>query len=342
MTTLTHTRTGFTLSSALVAALTDRKRSHRAPSMGGAQRETELLTLYTSEPQHKIDALTAAFTEDNPDIKIDVLRAPTRELTARIEAEQLAGTIGADVLLAADSATFESYKNRDLLLEYLPRDVFSLHANVIDPDGFYVGTRIIPTVICYNTEFDVVAPRSWKQLAENRFYGRLALPNPQVSGAAAHNLAVWRETLTLGPRWIETIASHRPNVAHSNSWVGELVAAGVQHVGIVTDHVARELAAKGLPIAIQYPTDGAPYVTQPVAIFRHTAHPDAAKRFLDFLVSKQGQELAVTQHYLPVRRDVQPPNGFPRRSGVRLLAPAPIETTATRTGTLDNFTALTH
>ncbi|MFO7689878.1 MAG: substrate-binding domain-containing protein, partial [Cryobacterium sp.] len=67
------------------------------------------ITVYTSEPQEKIDAIVAAFNEDQPDVTVEVFRAGTGDLTARIEAERTTGDVRADILLAADSATFETY-----------------------------------------------------------------------------------------------------------------------------------------------------------------------------------------------------------------------------------------
>lgn len=279
---------------------------------------TTTITLYTSEPPHKIDRITAAFTKLNPEIEVEVFRAPTGELKSKIEAEALAGQIKADVLLAADAPTFERYKQQGRLLKYRPADARLLHRDLVDPDGFYVATRIIPTVICYNTNAGVLAPRSWKALAEARFFNRIAIASPRISAASAHNTTVWYETPRLGRQWLEALSANQPRVAYSNSWVGELVAAGLCEVGIVTDHVARELVARGAPIAISYPSEGSPFVTQPVAIVGTTEVADAAKLFVNFLLSQEGQQIAAEQHYLPVRPDVQPLKGFP---GIRLLPP---------------------
>lgn len=186
------------------------------------------LTLYTSEPQPKIDALITAFTTENPDIEVDVLRARTGR--SRSATEAAAGEIHADVLLAADAPTFERYKQDDLLMRYLPADVFALQPEVVDPEGHYGGTRMIPTAISYHTKDGSSPPTSWKELTDSRFQGRIALPNPQVSGAAAYNTAVWKATSWLGESWLNGLAANRPMVAQSNGWVGGLVAAGIRRL----------------------------------------------------------------------------------------------------------------
>ena len=189
----------------------------------------------------------------------------------------------------------------------------------IDPDGFYVGTRIIPTVIAYNTDEITEPPTSWAELTEPGYADRIILPNPDVSGAAAFNAAAWSLHPDLGEEWIEQLGANNPQVAESNGPVSQAVAEGSRPVGIVVDYLVRDLAAQGSPIAVSYPDEGVPYITQPGAVFADAPNPEAAKLFLDFLVSKKGQELAVDQNYLPVREDAGSPEGAPALADISLF-----------------------
>jgi iron(III) transport system substrate-binding protein len=310
------------------------------PAAAGTESSGGTLTVYTSEPQAKIDALNAEFTAANPDIEVQVYRAGTGDLNARIASERETGSIGADVLLAADAPTFEGYKDENLLLQYTPADVSALNPEIVDPDGYYVGTRIIPTVIAYNTGAVSEPPTSWQQLADPKYKGQITLPNPDVSGAAAFNTAVWLNEESLGQPWLEGLAANEPIVAESNGPVGQSVAAGTQPIGIVVDYLVRELAEKGSPIALEYPTDGVPYISQPAGIFADSKNQDAAKKYVDFLVGKQGQELAVEQQYLPVRGDVGTPAGAPALADLNLLNPDLDEITASQPEAVKRFTEL--
>lgn len=304
-----------------LAACSEPGTSDKSTPSATESNESTSLRVYTSEPQAKIDELVAAFNEQNPDIDVEVFRAGTGDLTARIEAERTTGAIAADVLLAADAPTFESYKSDGLLQRYTPTGADALDPAVVDPEGFYVGTRIIPTVIAYNTGAVDAPPTSWQDLTDPQYLGQITMPNPDVSGAAAYNAAVWLNTPELGEAWLEGLAANEPVIAESNGPVGQAVAAGTQPVGIVVDYLVRELAAKGSPIALSYPTDGVPYVSQPAGIFADSDSTEAAQKFVDFLVSREGQELAVEQSYLPVRDDVGTPDGAPAMSELALLTP---------------------
>ena len=310
---------------ALGLVLTGCTAAEPAPAEDTARTVTQLdaatITVYTSEPQEKIDAIVAAYNEEQPNVTVEVFRAGTGDLTARIEAERTSGDVQADVLLAADSATFEAYASDDLLLAYTPADVESLNQDVVDPEGFYTGTRIIPTVIAYNTTAIDTPPSSWHDLTDSEYAGKITMPNPDVSGAAAYNAAVWMNTDDLGEAWLEDLAANKPVIADSNGPVSQAVAAGTQPVGIVVDYLVRELKAAGSPIDVAYPTEGVPYVSQPVGIFASTDAQEASESFVDFLVSEAGQTLAVEQSYLPVRSDVGTPDGAPSMDDITILSP---------------------
>jgi iron(III) transport system substrate-binding protein len=286
-----------------------------------AQLDAATITVYTSEPQEKIDAIVADFAEEQPNVTVEVFRAGTGDLTARIEAERTTGDVQADILLAADSATFEGYAAADLLLAYTPADVDALNPDVVDAESFYTGTRIIPTVIAYNTGAVDSPPASWHDLTDSEYAGKITMPNPDVSGAAAYNAAVWMNTDELGESWLEDLAANKPVIADSNGPVAQAVAAGTQPVGIVVDYLVRELKAAGSPIDVSYPSEGVPYVSQPVGIFANTDEQAASEAFVDYLVSEAGQSLAVEQSYLPVRNDVGTPEGAPSMDDITILSP---------------------
>ncbi|HTN54981.1 MAG TPA: ABC transporter substrate-binding protein [Microbacterium sp.] len=283
--------------------------------------EPATITVYTSEPQEKADALVAAFNKIHPEVTVEVFRAGTGDLTTRVAAEKESGAVQADVLLAADAGTFENYAAEGLLQKFSPADVASINPDVVDPDGYYVGTRIIPTVIAYNTGLISEAPASWAELTDPDYAGKLVMPNPDVSGAAAYNAAVWLDEPQLGEDWMSALAANKPVIADSNGPVSQAIATGAQPVGIVVDYLARELAAQGSPIAISYPSEGVPYVSQPAGIFADSKQPEAAKAFVDFLISEEGQRLAVEQSYLPIRSDVGTPEGAPAMDEITILSP---------------------
>ena len=111
-----------------------------------AESGSTSITVYTSEPEEKVDEINAAFNEEFPDIEVKVYRAGTGDLNARISSEKKSGDIQADVFWAADAPTFENYADDGDLIQLADVDSNNIIDEAKDDENFYVGTRIIPTV----------------------------------------------------------------------------------------------------------------------------------------------------------------------------------------------------
>jgi iron(III) transport system substrate-binding protein len=55
-------------------------------------------------------------------------------------------------------------------------------------------------------------------------------------------------------------------------------------------------------------------------VLKSTKNPQAARAFVAFLLSREGQELALKQGYIPAHPQVALPAGFPGRDEIRLMA----------------------
>jgi iron(III) transport system substrate-binding protein len=89
--------------------------------------------------------------------------------------------------------------------------------------------------------------------------------------------------------------------------------------GVIVEFMALNAKARGSPVEFVFPAEGVSIVTEPTAIMRGTRNLAAARAFVDFALSKEGQELAVSQGYFPARKDVKPPPGFPDVASLRIL-----------------------
>ena len=89
---------------------------------------------------------------------------------------------------------------------------------------------------------------------------------------------------------------------------------------MVVDYLPIRQKRKGSPVEFVFPKEGVSAVTEPAAVLATAKNPDAAKKFIKYLLSVKGQELASGQGYLPARNGIAPPAGFPDRSEIKLMA----------------------
>ena len=297
------------------------------------------LVLYTSQPNEDAQATVDAFNQQHPDVEVEWIRDGTTKVMAKLRAEQAASAPQADVLLIADTVTMESLKQEGLLLAYpeAPTDAYA--AGLHDPDGHYFSTKLITTGIVYNNDAPM-QPTSWHDLTAADAKGLVAMPSPLTSGAAAIHIAALTGDPDFGWGYFEELAANGVVPQGGNGAVFKAVAQGEKLYGVVIDYLPIREAAKGSPVTFVFPEEGVSAVTEPVAILSTTSNPEAAKAFVDFLLSKEGQELAASQGYLPAHPEVAPPPGFPPRDEIALMDFDPATALANERQDKDRFVEL--
>jgi iron(III) transport system substrate-binding protein len=95
--------------------------------------------------------------------------------------------------------------------------------------------------------------------------------------------------------------------------------------------------AKGAPVEFVFPKEGVSAVSEPVAILKTSANPTAAKAFVDFILSDEGQDLARRQGYVPALPTTPLPAGYPDRASIKLMSFDPAKALADDTANKKRF-----
>jgi iron(III) transport system substrate-binding protein len=276
------------------------------------------LVLYTSQPNADAQATVDAFTAAHPDVEVEWVRDGTTQMMARLATEFEAGSPQPDVLLIADMVTMEGLKQEGRLMAHPDADTSPYDDGLMDADGYYFSTKLITTGIVYNTAAPF-APESWLDLLGEEAVGQVRIPSPLTSGAALIHLETLTSNLDMGWDYYETLAENDTIAAGGNGGTFNAVAGGEQLFGMVVDFLAIREKANGAPVEFVFPTEGVSAVTEPVAILSTAQNPDAAKAFVDFLLSPEGQQLAADQGYVPAHPAIELPAGFPSRDAISVM-----------------------
>ncbi|NVK73268.1 MAG: ABC transporter substrate-binding protein [Oceanospirillaceae bacterium] len=278
----------------------------------------DVLTLYTSQPNKDAQMTVDAFEAANPDIKVEWVRDGTTKLMTKLRAELSSGVVKPDVLLIADSVTMESMVSDGYLYPYLSPNRDQYEDSLYSAEGYYYGTKLITTGIVRHKKAPQ-HPTDWSDLIKPEYKNQVAMPSPLYSGAALIHLATLTDDKTLGWNYYQQLHDNQAMAQGGNGGVLKAVASGTKPYGMIVDFLAIREAEKGSPIEFIFPKTGVSMVTEPVAIMKDSNNKAAAKRFVDFLLSKEGQSLVLKQGYLPARSDIGVPKGFPKRENIRLM-----------------------
>ncbi|AZN73523.1 extracellular solute-binding protein [Georhizobium profundi] len=276
------------------------------------------LVLYTSQPNTDAQQTADAFMAKYPDVTVEWVRDGTPRIMAKLSAEIEAGQPQADVLLIADIVTMEGLKADGRLLAFPEAEIEGIDEALVDADRTYFPTKLITTGIVYNTNAPMV-PTSWLDLTKPEAANMIAMPSPLTSGAAMIHTVTLTGNLDNGWDFYSALAENGAQASGGNGDVLQAVSGGDKLYGMIVDFMPIREKAKGAPVEFVFPTEGVSAVTEPVAILSTTQNPEAAKAFVNFLLSEEGQSLAVQQGYIPARADAGLPEGYPDRSTINVL-----------------------
>ncbi|MCZ8272934.1 MAG: ABC transporter substrate-binding protein [Microcystis sp. LE19-4.1E] len=294
------------------------------------------LVLYTSQPNNDAQQTIDAFRAKHPKVEISFVRDGTPRLMAKLRAELQAGAPQADILLIADSVTMEGLKAEGRLLAHSGSDLSSYPVGLHDPQKFWFATKLITTGIIYNTK-SAIRPESWSDLTRPELRGQLVMPSPLNSGAALIHAATLVSNLPGGWDYYRKLKANDALAGGANGDVLRQVAGGEKLVGMIVDFLPIREKAKGAPVEFVFPKEGVSAVSEPVAILANTKNPEAAKAFVDFLLSMEGQALAAQQGYLPAHPKAPVPAGFPPRETIGLMTFDPATTLRNETRIRKDF-----
>ncbi len=297
-----------------------------------AQTTTKQITgeidFYTSIPKDMAAELVKMFEEKYPGIKVNLYRSGTSKVLAKLQAEIESGKIIADVIWVADPSGIISLKEQGLLMKFTPSCADKIKFK--DPDGYWYAGRIIIPVIAWNTNIiKDNPPKKWTDLASpdykktlpspwNTANGWAAIPNPLYSGAAVANVYALVEKY--GWDYYKNLRSNGVIVVKSNSVVLNGIINGEYPVGVTLDYMVRAKMKAGEPVNYVFPEDGVVAIPSPIAIMKDTPYPDAAKLFVEFLLSEEVQKWLAEHGVIPGRSDVTPPESVPSLDQLNIIS----------------------
>jgi iron(III) transport system substrate-binding protein len=276
----------------------------------------EQLMVYTSMKESLIGSLRDAFIKKHSDVAFDYYSAGAGKLMAKIAAERQSGKMTVDVLWHSEVPDFYKLKQDGLLEKYVSPEAKNVKSPVKDPDNYFIPARLATLGIAYNTRKlfvgsamsgRIVPPKGWNDLLEPRFKGGFGIANPAISGTAFVSVAMMVNTL--GWQYIEKLAQNGTIMGQGSGQVVDDTASGDLMACLAVDFITIDKIKKGAYLGLMFPQEF-PVMPSPIAIMKGTPNRKAAEKFIDFLLSKEGQTILMGSGTLSIRSDVPMPPGI--------------------------------
>jgi iron(III) transport system substrate-binding protein len=302
---------GFAAGPAVAASVVD--------ELGGealiqAARKEGKVVVYTSNILSISRTLQLAFNKRFPDISVELVRLGGGALHSKIMTEHAAGKLVADVL---------EYSDRGLIQRAIERGIVGKHT--APTDGLYPApTKISGMVypgsvylylIAYNPVLVTDPPKNWMDLVDARFRGKIGLVPAELGGTPWMTALFQYQVLGKNSEsYWQKLAAQKPRFFTSAAPLGKSVVSGETPVAVALDVVSLEDIKQGAPVKMVYPPEGVVVIVFNNAVTAAPKHPNAGRLWLNWTLSREGQEVWTKQiGGLSARTDIDPPAGAPRK-----------------------------
>jgi len=296
----------------------------------GARREGQVVLYSAAIVNQALRPLADAFMKTYPFVKMTFWRGDSEEIMAKLAAEARASKVVADVVESTGMA--EVAVSAGLSLPYYTPMVEAIPERYRDPRGHWTTMRVSYFSIAYNTKLVPPAgvPKTYDDLLDSRWRGKLAWRIGTASGTplfiTAIRLARGEEKAASFFRQLAAQKVVNFGSGSARTLVDRVIAGEFPIALNIFAHHPLISRAKGAPVDSQL-MDPVPSTAASMMIPKGVQHPHAALLLIDFILSRQGQQILADADYFPVRSDVAPKETLatviPARAGVPELFVTP-------------------
>lgn len=258
-----------------------------------APKKSELW-VYTSIYKEFIAPIEAEFEKANPDVDLQVFQGGSEKIQAKVEAEILAKSLQADILLTSDPFWSADLAKRGM-------------AHARNGKQYEMNYYSLMVLIANKSMPAAARPAAFGDLIKPEFKNLIQMGSPLESGTTFSAVAYLSDKM--GWSYFEKLKANGVASSGGNSTVIQKVESGEKKIGMVLLENALAAIKRGSPIEIIYPSDGGVAIPSMQVILKNAKNLAAAERFAAFILSKDGQKLLRNGYMYAVDSSVSSPEG---------------------------------
>lgn len=246
--------------------------------------------------------------------KFQYIEKAIGEVTKQVEEEIRAGKVSVDVPFANNSAWFKDLAEKKLLLAY-DAPSYEAYKDLDSKPGFnnrpyYVSDIAVTVNLVWNREIIKEDFKSWFDLLKPQYSGQISVGSARLASTWAIAYKAMRESPDIGNKFFQELAKLKPATVNRSEVQVDKAISGEYPIcigGATRPYSYWKL--KGVNSLGQvFPKEGVVPLQNAAAVLKDAPHPNAGRLFVDFLRSREGQQILVDfEGRITTRTDVKKP-----------------------------------
>ena len=272
------------------------------------------LVLYSPHGRDLLQLVERRYEESNPGVDVRWLDMGSQEVFDRVRSE--AANPQADVWFGGPDTILSRGAGLGLLAPYRPAWAEAVPETSRHPEDLYFGLYEAVPILIYNSDAVPAeeAPGDWEALLDPRWEGKIIIRDPLASGTmrTAFGMVLAQSVAETGDvergyDWLRRLDAQTKEYAVNPALLFEKLTRqeGLVSIWELTD--LKFLQQRGAPLAYTFPASGTPVIDDAVGLVAGAPHAEEAKRFIDWVGSREALSLTAEQAFrLPARTDMPP------------------------------------
>ncbi|HEX3401048.1 MAG TPA: extracellular solute-binding protein [Acetobacteraceae bacterium] len=270
--------------------------------VAGAQKEGQVVWYSTLIVNQIVRPMTEAFEAKYPGIKVQYSRATSSDVALKIRNEARARRVQAD--LFDGSNTVFLLEEANLVAEYQPQSAAAYPAELKDPKGRWTALNLFYWTSAYNTNVVTAAdaPKTYEDLLDPKWKGKIAWTYDLTPGGPpgfVHNILTTMGT-DRGMDYLRRFAAQEPvTIPAAQRVVLDKVVSGEYPLAVmILNYHATISMNQGAPVQ-WIRMEPLLQSMSLISIVKGSPHPNAARLFVEFMLSDEGQKVMADNDYIP-------------------------------------------
>jgi iron(III) transport system substrate-binding protein len=279
------------LAAATVGAQRADAQTYGSQELIEAAKKEGKFVYYTADFSEPESEVIKAFNKRFPFVRVEMVRAPGGQLITRIKTESAAGKLGADCVNHSDRGLMQGIA--DLFQDYTPPNAKDYREDVLVSPKLWPRSTL-GWAIAYNTELEKNPPKTWMDLCKPE-YGPKKIGQVIAPSGGTTWTRIMFERQTFGEDYWKKQAVTQPILYPSGAPCSDSLVRGECSIAVLLYNICYIKKRDGAPVDIIFPSDGVPLNFYAAGVTKAAANPNAAKLFLNWCMSEEGQAFQIKE-----------------------------------------------